>query len=156
MVVFVVSGLLRHPLINAVIEGDRLITYSRAHVGVAIDTEKGLMVPTLFQADGMSLDEISVTIRRLAEVPQPDRLSRPPAGREFHRDQSRAAGNRVLHAGAQLSPGGILGVNAIVDRCRRDEAGNCRPIPFIGLSLTFDHRALDGAPAARFPGGYPR
>jgi pyruvate dehydrogenase E2 component (dihydrolipoamide acetyltransferase) len=45
---------------------------------------------------------------------------------------------------------GILGVNTIIDRCRRDEGGTCRPVPYIGLSLTFDHRALDGAPAARF------
>ena len=152
MVVFVVSRvLLRHPLINAVIEGDRLISYSRANVGIAIDTEKGLMVPTLFQADGMSLDEISVTIRRLAEecrnqTVSPDRLQ----GGSFTVTNLGPLGIEFFTPVLNYPQVGILGVNAIVDRCRRDERGDCRPVPYIGLSLTFDHRALDGAPAARF------
>jgi pyruvate dehydrogenase E2 component (dihydrolipoamide acetyltransferase) len=152
MVVFVVSRvLLRHPQINAVIEGDRLITYSRAHVGVAIDTEKGLMVPTLFQADGMSLDEISVTIRRLAEACRNQTLSPDLLqGGSFTVTNLGPLGIESFTPVLNYPQVGILGVNAIVDRCRRDVAGNCRPVPFIGLSLTFDHRALDGAPAARF------
>ena len=152
MVVFVVSRvLLLHPLINAVFEGDRLISYSRAHVGVAIDTEKGLMVPTLFHADGMSLDDISITIRRLAEecrnqTVSPDRLQ----GGSFTVTNLGPLGIESFTPVLNYPQVGILGVNAIIDRCRRDEGGGCRPVPYIGLSLTFDHRALDGAPAARF------
>lgn len=152
MVVFVVSRvLLRHPQINAIVDGDQIVSYLHAHVGVAIDTEKGLMVPTLVNADRMSLDEISRTIRQLAaecrnQTVSPDRLR----GGSFTVTNLGPLGIESFTPVLNYPQVGILGVNAIVDRCRRDERGGCRPVPYMGLSLTFDHRALDGAPAARF------
>jgi len=125
--------------------------YKHVHLGIAVDTEKGLMVPTIFNADLLSLVEISKIAKDLAQkcidgTIKPDLLK----GASF-----TITNLGVLHIESftpVINPPqtGILGIGSLVQRCKEDNGGNITCYPSIGLSLTFDHRALDGAPAARF------
>ena len=120
------------------------------HLGVAVDTPRGLMVPTLFHADQKSLSQISAEAKALAAACQdgsinPDLLQ----GASFTISNLGALG--VEHFTPVVNPpqAGILGVNCITERVRTVE-GQLTAYPAMGLSLTYDHRALDGAPASRF------
>jgi len=138
----VVRTLKAHPALNAHFLGDAIKTLDNVNLGLAVDTERGLMVPTLMEADRMSVEQISTGIRELAEGCRAGNISP---------DLLRGASFTVTNLGSfgiemftpVLNPPqvGILGVNAITPR---------DTVPRIGLSLTFDHRALDGAPAAAF------
>ena len=107
------------------------------------------MVPTLFNADTLSLAEISSAVRQLAAACQegtinPDLLQ----GGTFTVTNLGTLGIESFTPVINPPQTCILGVNTIVTRVR-DEAGQTVPYPAMGLSLTFDHRAVDGAPAAR-------
>jgi pyruvate dehydrogenase E2 component (dihydrolipoamide acetyltransferase) len=139
-----------HENLNAHFLDDRMHIFNNVHIGVAVDTERGLMVPTLFNANVKSLNEISREVKKLAEDSQKGTINP---------DLLRGASFTVTNLGTLdiesftpvLNPPqtGILGINNIVYRIKQvnDEFVN---YPAMGLSLTFDHRALDGAPAARF------
>lgn len=139
-----------HPVCNAWYDETQLTLVHRVHLGVAIDTPRGLMVPTLRSADRMSLEEMTEQTRRLAADCQagtvnPDLLQ----GGTFTVTNLGTLG--VEHFTPVINPPQtcILGVGCSVERVRH-ENGAINSYPAIGLSLTFDHRALDGAPAARF------
>lgn len=151
ILLFAVSRVLpRHPDLNAHFLDDRIRRFKGVHLGVAVDTPRGLMVPTLFHADQKSLSQISTEARALAAACQdgsinPDLLQ----GASFTVSNLGALG--VEHFTPVINPpqAGILGVNCIIERVRTVE-GQLTAYPAMGLSLTYDHRALDGAPASRF------
>jgi pyruvate dehydrogenase E2 component (dihydrolipoamide acetyltransferase) len=127
-----------------------MLYFNQVNLGVAVDTERGLMVPTIFQADRMSLNEISAELKKLSEECQkgtinPDLLK----GGSF--TISNLGTMDIESFTPVLNPPqtGILGVCSIVQRVK-EVKGEYVYYPAMGLSLTFDHRALDGAPAARF------
>jgi pyruvate dehydrogenase E2 component (dihydrolipoamide acetyltransferase) len=139
-----------HKALNAHFLDDRMLYFNQVNLGVAVDTERGLMVPTIFQADRMSLNEISAELKKLAEECQkgtinPDLLK----GGSF--TISNLGTMDIESFTPVLNPPqtGILGVCSIVQRVK-EVKGEYVYYPAMGLSLTFDHRALDGAPAARF------
>ena len=152
MILFVVSRvLMQHKDINGHFLGDRLRRYQDVHLGIAVDTDRGLMVPTLFQANRMSLEEISRRSKELAErcrngAISPDMLS----GGTFTVSNLGVLGVELFTPVINPPQIGILGVCAILDRPRRAAGGGIELYPALGLSLTYDHRAVDGAPASRF------
>jgi pyruvate dehydrogenase E2 component (dihydrolipoamide acetyltransferase) len=151
MILFAVSRtILNHKDLNAHFLEDKMLVFNNVNLGVAVDTERGLMVPTLFHANKKSLNEISRETKGLIEQCQKGTISP---------DLLKGGTFTITNLGTLdiesftpvLNPPqtGILGVNTIVQRAR-EVNGEMVYYPAMGLSLTFDHRALDGAPAARF------
>jgi len=142
--------LVNHKELNAHLVEDRMLVFKNVHLGVAVDTERGLMVPTVFNANLKSLNEISREVKELVEQCRggsinPDKLK----GGTF--TVTNLGGLGVESFTPILNPPqtGILGVCSVVYRIKK-VGGEDKCYPAMGLSLTFDHRALDGAPAARF------
>lgn len=151
IILFAVSRtLLNHKDLNAHILDDSMRVYDTVNLGVAIDTPRGLMVPTVFSADRKSLYEISKEVKELVSACQegginPDLLTNGT----FTVTNLGTLGIESFTPVLNPPQTGILGVNNIVQRVR-DTGGEIQYYPAMGLSLTFDHRAVDGAPAARF------
>lgn len=151
MILFAVSRVLkRHPDLNAHYMGETMRLFEHTHLGIAVDTPRGLLVPTLFDADTKSLSQISREAKALGKACQsgsisPDILS---AG-SFTVSNLGALGIELFTPIINPPQVGILGVNCAVDRVRVVD-GQITAYPAMGLSLTYDHRAVDGAPASRF------
>ena len=147
IIVFAVSRVvLNHKSINAHFLGDKMLVYNNAHIGVAVDTPRGLLVPTIRGANGMSLSGLSTHARELFErcrqgAVEPDALK----GASFTISNLGALGIEMFTPVLNPPQTGLLGVCCTVERTK-----DGMPYPAMGLSLTFDHRALDGADAARF------
>ena len=151
IILYAVSRVLpRHPACNAHYDDEKLTFFRHTHLGIAVDTPRGLMVPTLFSADQMTLAAIARQARDLATSCQkgtinPDLLR----GGTFTVTNLGTLGIESFTPVINPPQTCILGVNTIITRVR-EQAGVLSAYPAMGLSLTFDHRAVDGAPAARF------
>jgi pyruvate dehydrogenase E2 component (dihydrolipoamide acetyltransferase) len=125
--------------------------FNHVNLGVAVDTPRGLIVPTIMHADEKSLLEISNELKVLAAEARdgaisPDKLT----GASF--TVSNLGGFGVESFTPVINPPqtGILGVCTTVQRPRKGADGSIQLYPAMALSLTYDHRAIDGAPASRF------
>ena len=151
IIIYAVSRTLKkHPDLNAHFLGDHMRYFKHVHVGFAVDTPRGLLVPTVFNADTKSLEEIAVEAKTLAAQAQSGSID--PAkltGASF--TISNLGNFGVEHFTPIINPPqtGILGVDCIIERVRTKD-GQIEVYPAMGLSLTYDHRAVDGAPASRF------
>ena len=143
---------INHPDLNANMLDDTSIRrFKHVNLGVAVDTPRGLMVPTIFNADQMSLLEISKAVKQLAAecrdgAISPDKLS----GGSFTVSNLGNMGVESFTPVINPPQTGILGVCGTVDRVRKAADGSIELYPAMGLSLTYDHRAVDGTPAAKF------
>jgi len=153
IVLYAVSRtLLNHPDLNAnMLDDNSIRLFKHVNLGVAVDTPRGLMVPTIFHADEMSLLEISKAVKELAAQCRegnisPDLLS----GGSFTVSNLGNLGVESFTPVINPPQTGILGVCGTTDRVRRGKDGSIEIYPAMGLSLTYDHRAVDGSPAARF------
>jgi len=153
IVLYAVSRTLKnHPDLNAnMIDDSTIRIFNHVNLGVAVDTPRGLMVPTIFHADEMSLLEISKAVKQLAAECRegnisPDKLS----GGSFTVSNLGNLGVESFTPVINPPQTGILGVCGTIDRVRRGADGSVEIYPAMGLSLTYDHRAIDGTPAARF------
>ncbi len=145
-----VRTLIEFPELNAHWLGDRIVRFENVHLGLAVDTPRGLVVPVIRYANLMSLKQLSSEARRLAASCiegsiDPDVLS----GGTFTVSNVGAMGIEGFTPVLNAPEVGILGVCNIQLKpvMNNDEV---EFIPHMGLSLTFDHCAIDGAPAARF------
>ncbi len=151
LVLFAVSRVVpRFPAVNAHLVGEALRTFRRVHLGLAVDTPRGLLVPVVRDADRLSLPELSAEAKRLAAACQrgsisPDDLT----GATFTVSNLGAFGVESFTPVLNAPEVGILGVNAITQRVAAGPGGAPVLEPRIGLSLTVDHQIVDGAPAAR-------
>ena len=141
----------RHPSLNAHFLGERIARFEEVHLGVAVDTPRGLMVPVLRSACAKSLEEVSSGIKTMVEsciegTILPDQLS----GGTFTLTNLGMLG--IDHFTPVINPpeAAILGVGGISLRPVRSKDGEISYAECITLSLTIDHQAVDGAPAARF------
>jgi len=149
----VIKALKIKPEINSHFLGDSIKTFYRIHLGIAVDTERGLMVPALRNADEYQLPELSHALKSLADQCRkgnvnPELLAGTAA--------SFTVSNLGIYGVEMFTPvlyppqAGILGVNTIIHRPADLGNGVIGFIPVIGLSLTYDHRVIDGAPASVF------
>ncbi len=151
MVLYAVSRvLLNHKDLNANYMDDFMRYFNTVNLGVAVDTPRGLMVPTVFGAEKMSLNELSKAAKTVITEAQngtinPDKLK----GGSFTVTNLGSLGVESFTPVINPPQTGILGVGTITRRIK-EEDGEDVSYPAMGLSLTFDHRALDGAPAAKF------
>ena len=153
IVLYAVSRtLLNHPDLNAhMLDDNNIRLFKHVNLGVAVDTPRGLMVPTIFRADEMSLLEISKAVKELAAACRegnisPDKLT----GGTFTVSNLGNLGVESFTPVINPPQTGILGVCGTVDRVKKGADGTIDVYPAMGLSLTYDHRAVDGTPAARF------
>jgi pyruvate dehydrogenase E2 component (dihydrolipoamide acetyltransferase) len=146
-------ALLRHPAANGTFDGERLQLSDAVHMALAVDTERGLLAPVIRDCDRLGLLEIAAARTRLAAAARAGRL-----------DAEAAAGGTFT-----LTNLGPLKVDAFTPVINPPQiailgVGRARAVPMVVggaievrqamvLSLTFDHRVLDGAPAARFLDG---
>ncbi len=151
----VIKALKKHPSMNAHFLGNELRVFNKVHLGIAVDTERGLMVPALRDADELNAGGLSRKLKELAESCKkgnidPELLNSESAG--FTISNLGAYGVELFTPVLNLPQTGILGVNNITYRPADMGDGVIGFIPVIGLSLTYDHRAVDGAPASLFLG----
>ena len=152
MVLYAVSRtLLSFPDLNAnMVDDTTLRRFKHVNLGVAVDTPRGLMVPTIFNADTKSLLEISKEVKTLAEAARsgaisPDLLT----GGSFTVSNLGSTGVEMFTPVINPPQTAILGVCGITQRVR-EEGSQIKLYPAMGLSLTYDHRAVDGSPASKF------
>jgi pyruvate dehydrogenase E2 component (dihydrolipoamide acetyltransferase) len=146
----VAASLQEFPELNARLEGDEIVFLERCDLGVAIDTDQGLVVPVVRGCDSLSLDELDAEVRRLAEGARAGTL-KP----EELRGSTFTVTSAGKFSGSFVTPlindpeVGILGIHRIAERAVvRDGQIVARPIGHV--SVTFDHRVLDGKRAAEF------
>ncbi|MGQ8923732.1 dihydrolipoamide acetyltransferase family protein [Bacillus halotolerans] len=145
-----VLALQSHPMLNSFYKNERIITLPHVHLGMAVALEKGLVVPVIRHAEKLPLIELAKTISENAKKAREGRAgSEELQGSTFSITNLGASG--VEHFTPILNPPetGILGIGASYDTpvFQGEEIVRGTILP---LSLTFDHRTCDGAPAAEF------
>jgi pyruvate dehydrogenase E2 component (dihydrolipoamide acetyltransferase) len=144
--------LLRHPRLNAHVVGDELRSFEGVDIGLAVAIDGGLVVPVLRGAHVLDLVRLAAERRRLVELARSESLSQPDiTGATFTVTNLARYGIDAFTPILNPPEVGILGIGAIRERFEL-VAGEVRAGESCVLSLTFDHRALDGAPAALFLG----
>ena len=152
MILYAVSRLLpKYPELNAhMLDGNNIRYFKDVHLGIAVDTERGLLVPVLKHANRKSLSQIAVESKSLAKAAQGGSLPVDDMqGGTFTISNLGVFGVESFTPVINPPQTGILGVNNITKRPREIDGG-IGLYPAMGLSLTYDHRAIDGAPASRF------
>lgn len=146
----VARALKEHPRLNAWIEGEQIQLVQAIHIGVAVALDEGLIVPVVRNADRRSLREIAQETRRLALRAREGTLSRDEVvGSTFSVTNLGVYGIDAFTPIINPPESAILGVGRINEKLVRVLRGaEWRHV--MTLSLTFDHRAVDGAPAAAF------
>jgi len=147
----VIRAVKKHPMANSHFLGDTVRLFRKVHLGLAVDTERGLMVPVVKNADDLSIKELAMQIKEVAASCKkgnisPELLSSEAAS--FSVSNLGAYGVEMFTPVINLPQVAILGVDAIINRPADLGNGVLGFCPHIGLSLTYDHRALDGAPAS--------
>lgn len=149
----IVKALKKFPNVNSHFMGDSMRLFNKVHLGLAVDTERGLMVPAIQNADDLSLEGLAGQLKQAAAnckkgTVSPDLLS--PEAATFTVSNLGNYGVEMFTPVINLPQTAILGVNTIVPRPKDFGDGVYAFVPYIGLSLTYDHRALDGGEATRF------
>ena len=149
----VIKALQKFPQVNSHFLGDSVRLFSKVHLGLAVDTERGLMVPAVRNADDLSIQGLSNQLKEVANACKkggiaPDLLS--PEAATFTVSNLGNYGVEIFTPVINLPQAAILGVNTIVPRPKDLGGGVYGFVPYMGLSLTYDHRALDGGEATRF------
>ena len=149
----VIRALGKFPEANSHFLDDRIKTFYKVHLGIAVDTPRGLMVPAVKNAGEMDLAKLSKELKSVADACKKGNINPELI-------QSTAATFTVSNLGnygvemftpvINLPQAGILGVCTIINRPANLENNIFGFIPYIGLSLTYDHRAIDGGPATLF------
>ena len=152
MILFAVSRVLKnHKSFNAhYISDDTMRFFNTVNLGIAVDTERGLMVPTVFGAEKLSLNELAKVSKSVITDAQsgkinPDLLK----GATFTISNLGSMGIESFTPIVNPPQTAILGVDCVTKRIK-EVNGEDVTYPAMGLSLTVDHRAIDGADAARF------
>jgi len=150
LMALMIPVLREHPVINAMLDGDEIVYHDRFHIGVAVDTPGGLMLPVVRDADQRTIADLSAEIVRLATAArdrqiQPDELT----GATSTLNNVGALG---IVAGTPILP---LGTSTIVAFGRTRPVlqlrnGNVVEVPTMTISATFDHRLIDGGDSGRF------
>ena len=149
----VVKALKKFPNVNSHFLGDSMRLFNKVHLGLAVDTERGLMVPAIRNADDLSIIGLSNQLKEVANACKkgaidPELLAAESA--TFTVSNLGNYGVEIFTPVINLPQSAILGVNTIVPRPKDLGDGVYGFVPYIGLSLTYDHRALDGGEATRF------
>jgi len=147
----VAQTIVEFPDLNAYWLGEKMVQFENVHLGFAVDTPRGLMVPVIRFANKLSLEEISAEAKRLGKAcaegtVDPDALT----GGTFTVTNLGAAGIESFTPVLNAPEVGILGICNVQLKPMMDKEGGVEFIPHMGLSITFNHCATDGAPVGGF------
>lgn len=146
----VAEALKLHPMVNSQIDGDEIITPDYYDIGIAVSTEKGLMVPVLRNVETMSLADIEKNIAALATKARAGRISLDEmSGGTFTITNGGVFGSMLSTPIINPPQSAILGMHNIVDRpVAVDGKVEIRPVMYVALS--YDHRIIDGRDSVGF------
>jgi pyruvate dehydrogenase E2 component (dihydrolipoamide acetyltransferase) len=150
LVEVVAKALLEHPIINSTLDGNQIKIFEDVNVGLAVATEYGLVVPVIHNADRKSLKEIDTAIKELTEKARQGKLAKEElTGGTFTVTNLGMYGVEFFTPIINPPEAAILGVGKIVEKPVIVD-GKVEVKPLMTLSLSYDHRIVDGAPAAKF------
>ena len=149
----VIKALKKFPNLNSHCLGDAMRLFKNVNLGVAVDTERGLMVPSIASAEDLNIVGLSKNLKKIADdckkgCCNPDILSSEAAS--FTVSNLGGYGVEWFTPIINVPQSAILGVGTIVPRPKDLGGGVYAFVPYMGLSLTYDHRAVDGGEATRF------
>jgi 2-oxoglutarate dehydrogenase complex dihydrolipoamide succinyltransferase (E2) component len=151
-----VAALREHPVLNASLEDDELVRHDDVNLGIAVALEDGLIVPVIAQAQRLNLEGLAAAIADLSGRARSKRLTAQDVqGGTFTITNPGQFGTVLATPIINQPQVGILDLEAIVKRpvvVEGDGGDSIAIRPLVNLCLSFDHRALDGADAARFLG----
>lgn len=149
----VIKALEKFPAMNSHFLEDRVRTFNCVNLGLAVDTPRGLMVPVLKNSEKLSLVHLSRELKALAgacRIGNIDPELIKPTAASFTVSNLGNYGVEMFTPVINLPQSGILGVCAIINRPAGLGNNIFGFVPYIGLSLTYDHRSVDGGPATLF------
>jgi 2-oxoglutarate dehydrogenase E2 component (dihydrolipoamide succinyltransferase) len=146
----VVLALGEVPIVNASIDGDEIVYHRRVHLGIAVSTPRGLVVPVVRNADRLSLAAIETAVAELAERARAGKLAPADlAGGTFTITNGGVFGSLLSTPILNPPQSGILGMHKIQDRPVAVN-GEVAIRPMMYVALSYDHRLVDGAQAVTF------
>ncbi len=149
----VVAALKEVPIVNASLDekSDEIVLHDRYHIGIAVATASGLMVPVIRDADQKDLGAIAREIEQLSSAARAGKSRREDlAGSTFTITSVGNLGGLIATPIINPPEVAILAIGKIVKRPVYDAAGQVRPAEMVYVSLSFDHRVVDGAVGAVF------
>ncbi len=149
----VINALKKFPSLNSHCLGDEMRYFNTVNLGLAVDTERGLMVPAVKGAENLNIAGLSKALKKVADDCKkgsinPDLLASEAAS--FTVSNLGGYGVEWFTPIINVPQSAILGVGTIVARPKDLGGGVYGFVPYMGLSLTYDHRAIDGGEATRF------
>ncbi len=149
----VIKALKKFPTVNSHCLGDAMRIFNTVNLGLAVDTERGLMVPAVKRAEDFNIIGLSKALKKVADDSKkgsinPDLLASEAAS--FTVSNLGGFGVEWFTPIINVPQSAILGVGTIVPRPKDLGGGVYAFVPYLGLSLTYDHRAIDGGEATRF------
>ena len=153
--VSICEALKQHPVLNASVEGDQITYHGSEHLGIAVDTERGLLVPVMANAGDLNMGGIARKIADLAARTRDNKVTPDELGGGTFTLTNTGSGGALFDTPIINQPQvAILGLGAVVKRpmvVRGDDGGESIAIrSMVYLALSYDHRVVDGADAARF------
>jgi 2-oxoglutarate dehydrogenase E2 component (dihydrolipoamide succinyltransferase) len=153
--VAVCEGLKQHPVLNSSVEGDQITYHGTEHLGIAVDTERGLLVPVIANAGDLNMGGIARKIADLAARTRDNKVTPDELGGGTFTLTNTGSRGALFDTPIINQPQvAILGLGAIVKRpmvVRGEDGGETIAIrSMVYLALSYDHRVVDGADAARF------
>ena len=153
--VSVCEALKQHPVLNSSVEDDQIIYHGTEHLGIAVDTERGLLVPVIHSAGDLNMGGIARKISDLAARTRENKVSPDELGGGTFTLTNTGSRGALFDTPIINQPQvAILGLGAIVKRpmvVKGEDGGETIAIrSMVYLALSYDHRVVDGADAARF------
>ncbi|MDW8263790.1 MAG: dihydrolipoamide acetyltransferase family protein, partial [Gemmataceae bacterium] len=149
----VTAALKQVPLVNASLDeqAGEIVLHDVYHIGIAVSTPSGLVVPVIHDADRKDLVQIAREIEHLSETARSGKLALDDLrGGTFTVTSIGSIGGLIATPIIHHPQVGILGIGKVVKRPVYDTAGQIRPAEMLYLSFSFDHRVVDGAVGAEF------
>jgi len=146
------QALAEHPLVNSTLEGDSIKVFEDINIGIAIATSHGLVVPVIRKANTLRLEEIDAKLNQLTDKAKQEKLDKSElSGGTFTITNLGMYGVEFFIPIINPPEAAILAVGKISDKLIMFD-GKVEAKPVMLLSLSYDHRIVDGAPAAQFLG----
>lgn len=143
-------ALMEFPYVNAFIEGDEVVFHDYVNLGIAVSTERGLVVPVVKDVDQLSMDQIESEIKRVAGAARDGKLGLDEmSGGTFTLTNGGVFGSMMSTPILNRPQSAILGMHAILDRPVAVN-GQVEIRPMMYLAMSYDHRIIDGKDSVRF------
>ena len=153
--VAVCEALKQHPVLNSSVEGDQIMYHGAEHLGIAVDTERGLLVPVIHNAGDLNMGGVARKIADLAARTRDNKVTPDELGGGTFTLTNTGSRGALFDTPIINQPQvAILGLGAVVKRpmvVKGEDGGETIAIrSMVYLGLSYDHRVVDGADAARF------